>query len=264
MLIIQSILVGIFCYLGALSVPWPLGLITGWYTLTRPLVSGLILGIIFGDITQGVMIGAAVQAVYIALVTPGGIMPADLNFVAYPAMALAMVSNSTPEVAIAIAASLGILGTVIHNTMMIINSYWGVKSDKAIEEGNQKALFRSAILFPQLTTFLLRFVPSFLIVYLGAQFFQNQDISEMLPVKVIHTMTILGGVLPSLGIATLLVQIIHKDSLILYFLVGFIGVVFLKLNTLALLIIGLFLTFMYIEYSGNTIANNNTNEEEEF
>jgi hypothetical protein len=47
----------------------------------------MLVGLILGDIKTGIMIGVAVQAVYIAMVTPGGSMPADLNFVAYPAIA---------------------------------------------------------------------------------------------------------------------------------------------------------------------------------
>ena len=77
---IQAVLIGIFCYLGALSVPWAFGLTGGWYTLSRPLVSGLIVGMILGDVKTGIIVGVAVQAVYIALVTPGGTMPSDLNF----------------------------------------------------------------------------------------------------------------------------------------------------------------------------------------
>ena len=85
---IDAILIGLLCYLGALSSPWLLGLTGGWYLITRPLVSGMLVGLILGDMKTGIIIGVAVQAVYIAMVTPGGSMPADLNFVAYPAIAL--------------------------------------------------------------------------------------------------------------------------------------------------------------------------------
>lgn len=86
-LLFQAIAISIFCYLGALSTPWLLGLTGGWYTITRPLVSGMIVGLILGDMKQGIIMGVAIQTVYIAMVTPGGQMPADLNFVAFPAIA---------------------------------------------------------------------------------------------------------------------------------------------------------------------------------
>ena len=45
----------------------------------RPLVAGLIVGIILGDVTNGVIAGAMVQALFIGQITPGGAMPADVN-----------------------------------------------------------------------------------------------------------------------------------------------------------------------------------------
>ncbi|MFH0722244.1 PTS sugar transporter subunit IIC, partial [Citrobacter braakii] len=76
-MIIEATLIGILCYLGPLSIPWLLGLTGGWYLITRPLISGMLVGIILGDIKTGIMIGVAVQAVYIEMVTPGGSMPAE-------------------------------------------------------------------------------------------------------------------------------------------------------------------------------------------
>ncbi|SUI68353.1 Uncharacterised protein [Serratia quinivorans] len=40
----EATLIGILCYLGALSSPWLLGLTGGWYILSRPLVSGMLVG----------------------------------------------------------------------------------------------------------------------------------------------------------------------------------------------------------------------------
>lgn len=121
-MIIEATLIGFLCYLGALSSPWLLGLTGGWYLITRPLVSGMLVGLILGDVKTGIMIGVAVQAVYIAMVTPGGSMPADLNFVAYPAIALGILSGKGPEVAVALAATIGIAGTILFNAMMVLNS----------------------------------------------------------------------------------------------------------------------------------------------
>lgn len=56
-MIIEATLIGILCYLGALSSPWLLGLTGGWYLITRPLISGMLVGIILGDIKTGIMIG---------------------------------------------------------------------------------------------------------------------------------------------------------------------------------------------------------------
>ncbi|WP_239504538.1 PTS sugar transporter subunit IIC [Providencia stuartii] len=42
-----------------------------------------------GDVQAGIIIGAAVQIVFIAMITPGGAMPTDLNVAAYIGVGLA-------------------------------------------------------------------------------------------------------------------------------------------------------------------------------
>src|SRR6266851_5253086 len=87
----QAALIGLLCYLGALTTPWALGTTGGWYVLTRPLVAGFLCGLILGDVKTGVLIGIAVQGVFIALITPGGSVPADLSFASYLGIPLALV-----------------------------------------------------------------------------------------------------------------------------------------------------------------------------
>lgn len=245
-MIFEATLIGILCYLGALSSPWLLGLTGGWYLITRPLVSGLLVGLILGDVKTGIMIGVAVQAVYIAMVTPGGSMPADLNFVAYPAIALGILSGQGPEVAVALAATIGIAGTILFNTMMIVNSYWNHRADNAIEQDDARGLYLNSVIFPQATNFILRFVPTFIAVYFGAQYISG--FMESLPKIVLSTMNVLGGILPAVGIAILLKQIIKSYTMLIYFLVGFVCIVFLKLNMVALVIVGALLALIHYNY----------------
>lgn len=69
MTVLQAAILALFCYLGALTTPWILGTTGGWYVITRPLVAGLISGLVLGDVRLGVLTGVAVQAVYIGLIT---------------------------------------------------------------------------------------------------------------------------------------------------------------------------------------------------
>ena len=66
----QAALFGLLACLA--SMPGLGGTVLGNYTLGRPLVAGLIVGLIMGDVQTGIYLGAAIQVVYIALVTPGG------------------------------------------------------------------------------------------------------------------------------------------------------------------------------------------------
>ena len=45
-LFLQALAIGIFSYLGGIQTPWLAGISGGYYTVGRPLVAGLICGII--------------------------------------------------------------------------------------------------------------------------------------------------------------------------------------------------------------------------
>ncbi|WP_034912182.1 PTS sugar transporter subunit IIC [Erwinia sp. 9145] len=262
---LEAILIGILCYLGALSTPWLFGLTGGWYLLTRPLVSGMLVGIILGDVQTGIIVGVAVQAVYIAMVTPGGSMPADLNFVAFPAIALGILSDKGPEVAVALAATIGIAGTVLFNAMLVLNSWWNHRADMALEKGDERGVYLNSAVWPQITNFLMRFIPTFIAVYYGARYING--FMESLPQLVLSTMNVLGGILPAVGIAILLKQIIKNYSMLIYFLVGFICIVFLKLNMVALVVVGSLLALIHYNYKPeprSTGMMKPGDEEEEF
>ncbi|AEM79483.1 PTS mannose/fructose/sorbose/N-acetylgalactosamine transporter subunit IIC [Thermoanaerobacter wiegelii] len=248
-MLLKAILIGIFCYLGSLSTPWILGTTGGWYTLTRPLVSGMIVGLILGDVQKGILIGVAVQAVYIALITPGGTMPADLNFVAYPAIALGVLSGADPKVAVTLAATIGIAGTIVFNFMMVLNSVYAHMGDRFVEKGDFRGIVLVNAVYPQITNFLLRFIPSFIAVYFGAPYIQHFVTAT--PKVVIDIMSVLGGMLPAVGIGILLKQVVKDVSLLAFFAVGFIAVVFLKLNMVALAMLGIAFAVMHYKYSSS-------------
>jgi mannose/fructose/N-acetylgalactosamine-specific phosphotransferase system component IIC len=79
---LQALLLVLFGWMGSIYSPVLIGGLAGWYTIGRPLVSGIIIGIILGDVQTGIIMGAAIQMLYIGLVTPGGTMPTDVNFAA--------------------------------------------------------------------------------------------------------------------------------------------------------------------------------------
>src|SRR5512144_1624337 len=122
--VIQALLISLFCYLGALTTPWILGTTGGWYTITRPLVAGLICGLILGDVPTGILIGVAVQGVFIGLITPGGAVPADLSFVSYLGIPLAMAANAKSDVAVSLAVGFGVIGVAAWQLLSVGNAAW--------------------------------------------------------------------------------------------------------------------------------------------
>jgi PTS system mannose-specific IIC component len=137
-MIVEAILVGVMCYIASIGVPWFVGNTGGYYYLSRPLISGTIVGLILGDLKTGIIIGAALQAVYISHIIAAGGTSADITFVSYPATALAIISGASIEVAIGLAATIGVLGILIFNLMLTTNIFWIHAGDRALEKNSLK------------------------------------------------------------------------------------------------------------------------------
>lgn len=231
----QAILIAFLGYLGANQTPWLFGVTGGWYTLGRPLVAGAVIGWILGDVSAGVLAGAAVQAMYIGLVTPGGAMPADINFAAFIGIPLALVSHGTPEYAVTLAVPMSFLGVALFNFTMGFNALFVHRADAYAAEGNGKGLMLMNIL-GTVTTFIIRFTLIFLAVYYGGPIVGT--LTSLMPQVVGRMFIALGGILPSVGFALLLQQSLKENNMIVFFLLGFVLVASMNITILSLAVLG--------------------------
>lgn len=140
----QAALFGLLACLA--SMPGLGGTVLGNYTLGRPLVAGLIVGLIMGDVQTGIYLGAAIQVVYIALVTPGGTVSADVRAISYIGIPLSMVavhsmglnpaSAEGQAMAVTLGSAVGTIGTVLFYGTATVNLVWqhmaGAHSKRAI------------------------------------------------------------------------------------------------------------------------------------
>jgi mannose PTS system EIIC component len=244
----QAAILALFCYLGALTTPWALGTTGGWYVITRPLVAGLISGIVLGDVSRGVLIGIAVQLVFIALITPGGAVPADLSFASYLGIPLAMVGGATPQVAVSLAVAFGAIGVAAWQVLSVGNAAWAHLDDRYAAEGNLEGIIRSNYL-AQIGTFALRAILPFVVLLAGSAFaqdfvtFLNNDVPWL-----VGYLTVLGGALPAVGIAILLLQIAPSAVLLVWFLAGWVLFFYGHLTVVAVAVVGLVLAVLYYLY----------------
>jgi PTS system mannose-specific IIC component len=250
----QAMLIGLFAYLGRNQVPWLFGTTGGWYGIGRPLVAGAIIGLILGDVKTGVLCGVAVQALYIGQITPGGALPSDLNLAAYVGIPLAMVAGGSPETAVALAIPLGALGVGLHNFTMTTQSVFAHRADKYAKIGSAKGI-RLMNVSGTSISFVERFFIVTLSCYFGATFANN--LLNSLPEVVLNFLAVGGKMLPALGFAILLKQIIHEKWMIALFIVGWAITSSFALTTSTLVIIAVVLSMIYVmaRYSGDTVKS---------
>ena len=243
---LQAALLGFFACLS--SMPGMGGTVVGNYTLGRPLVGGLVCGIILGDIRTGILVGAAMQVLYIALVTPGGTVSADVRAVSYIGIPLTMLAvksmgiDAGSQEGLALATSfgsmVGTLGTVLFYGTATINLAWQHIGWKAVEQGDFKKLYLVDMVLPWISHFICSFIPTMIMCRMGAPMVDL--IKTYLPMDglAMQTLFTVGSLLPSVGIAILLKQVISKPLDFVPFFFGFALSAGMGLNLIGAAIVG--------------------------
>lgn len=255
-LLFPAIIAGIFCYLGAIESAPAFGITGGFYILGRPLVAGLILGLAFGDVAAGVLSGVAVQGVFIANLTTGGATNSEITYASYGGIGLALASSGgDPAIAVTLSILIGqTFGLIFYNTRMAGYSFWNNRAQKAAEDLDFRGITMNHIVFPQITTFLLRAVPVTLAIYFGAGFVEN--LLAAVPQVVTDVIGVLGGVLPALGIAMLMNIVIKEGLHFIYFFAGFVLMAFAGLDMVALVFIAALVAYIvYLASDRQVVAS---------
>lgn len=242
--IFQAVLIGVVYYLGFNGTPWLTNL--GATIANRPLIAGTLVGFILGDPVTGCIIGAAINLPYLAYISAGGTVPMDPGLAGTMGTALAMAAGATPQVAVSLAVPIGLLGTMLFTLRMTVDIAFVHMADQAAAEGNYKKVNFYNVVPSQLFLALITIVPVALGVYYGADVMTR--IIQSLSGTPLHVLTVIGGVLPALGIAMNLRAIVNK-YIILFFLTGFILQVYFHVPIIAISIIGFIIAILYTELS---------------
>lgn len=224
--VLQSFLIAL--WVAAIMSRW----LGGGATLTlrfSPLMTGLVVGIVMGDVAQAMIVTAALQMIYMGVFSPGGSMPAEPSIAAAIAVSVALLGNLQPEAAIAVAVPVGLLGSYLYQFRFFINTFLGKYTDRAVEDLNDGAIKRSIILLPTIASFALFLPLVFAALYFGAPVIADV-IKALEGTVIIHILQVVGGGLAAIGIATTVYVIGRKDYLVFFFLAYFMSVSLKSLN----------------------------------
>lgn len=250
-MLIEAILIGLLTWLAggllSLTLSWTL-------YMGAPLMGGLLVGLILGDVAYGVKTGAAIQMAYIGYIATGATLPADLALAGYLAVALTMISGQPPEAGITFAVALGLLGLLIRQSKMTINSIWMHKADVYAEQGNTRGVILLNVVASQIVPFLLYFVPTFLAIYYGGDLLKS--LLAGLPKLVTDGLRVTGGLLSALGLG-LLLKYLARGYLLPFLFIGFVLAAYLKLDIIAISIIGVAMAFLHTTYRYGVGGNKN-------
>lgn len=239
MSIFQAVMCGVIYFFAIGNLPF-----VGLWSLQRPLVCGLVTGMILGDPLTGAMVGATINLVYLGFISAGGSMPADMALAGILGTAFAITGNLDAQTALSLAVPIGLLGTIVWYGRMTFGSIFVHMADKYIEEEQYQKIWKANVLYPQLMTALMTIIPCSLAAFYGANYISG--IIDALSGTTLTIFTVIGGMMPALGIAITLQYIFKGESRVFLFL-GFVLAVYSGLDLLPLGIIAGIVAVIYVQ-----------------
>lgn len=228
-MMLQAILIGLVGVLGQLD-----SAIGSLYTF-RPIVTGFLVGVILGDVSTGLIMGATLELFFMGSISMGAYIPPDDLVGGILAVAFAIHGGLGVEAALALAMPIAVLSMGFKNVIYALSTALCAKADSFAEKGNTTGI--NIIHFSVTGIKMLNsFLWCFLGYYLGAD--AVVSMIQGLPSQIVTGLEIAGGVLPALGFALLLNMVLNKKSLPYYFL-GFILAASFNVSIITVLMIAI-------------------------
>lgn len=203
--------------------------------LARPIFCVAILGALLGHPTEGIILAAQLELVFIGNVSLGGVMPSDITMGSIFGGAFAILLGQDIEVAMTLAIPLSALGTLLYSCMKVVVTSLVPKFEQLLANHNYadyNRLWITQFVCFELCYFILGFVCT-----LAGQPVVSAFV-DAIPAWLNASLKVAAAALPALGLALLLKQLYTKEAFP-YFFLGF----------------GLVAFFGYSKVTGATLAD---------
>lgn len=194
-----------------------------WYTCAGSAVfSGMITGLIMGDLQTGLFIGGSMQLTVLGVGTFGGASRIDANSGTLVATAFAVGVGMNPETALA-AIGVPVAAILVYTDIAgrFANTFFGHMCDADIEKMNWGA-YNVHYLLGAVSWMLSRMIPVFLALAFGQGLVEGITTALNGDLKWLGDgLSVAGGALPAVGFAILLRYLPVKKH-VAYLLLGFV------------------------------------------
>jgi len=198
--------------------------------LSRPLVLGPLVGLVLGDLTQGIIIGATLELIFMGNIKVGAAIPPDVITGGVLGTAFAIISGKGAAIALAIAVPISILAEMVISGLFVLRPMFNARFNRYAQEADYKKIERLHIASGLLKPLLMGLI-SFLALQLGADIMKS--FLDTIPAWVQSGLQVAGNMLPAVGFA-LLMNLMFNQRVAVYFFLGFILASFLKLPMIAI------------------------------
>ena len=213
----------------------------GQTMIERPLVVGMVAGLMFGDIRTGILIGASLEAIFMGAVDIGGAISSEPVTATVLATTFAITLGVDTKVALALAVPIGVFAAFISMFLKnVVMNVFAPLVDKVAADNNPKGLTRLhfGMWFVNYFTFSLA---TFFAVLAGAR--PVQHLVNQIPANLMAGLAATGGLLPAVGFA-ILMRMLWSKQLSPYYFLGFVLAAYLKLPSVAVAAIGIIIVVL--------------------
>jgi mannose/fructose/N-acetylgalactosamine-specific phosphotransferase system component IIC len=216
----------------------------------RTLVVGTMTGVVIGNPTQGLIIGATLELMWLGVTGIGGYTPPDTISGAVIGTALGILAGKGTTAGIAIAVPISVITQQLDVLAKTTDIFFVRKADRDAKAGNLKRIglwhYSSLAIIV-----LFKVVPIFVAVMVGGTYVKQ--IFDLIPAVIMKGLTVAGGVLPALGFAMLL-NIMLKKGMWVYLLIGFTCAAFGGMSTIAITLVGIVAAYFGTMITANAKA----------
>lgn len=244
-MLLKALLVALIAGIGKIDMR-----IFGMTMIHRPLIIGTLVGIVYGDIGMGMMIGAQIELLSMGVVGIGAhSAPPDVTIGTALCAAFALSSGTGAEVALTLALPISAFATSIgYLTHVPLNHLLSEKAKIKAAEGDTKtmAICQWMGLF---NYFIFPFIIVLIGMLLGAPVFEY--LIKVIPAFITDGIKIASGMLPALGFA-LLMRLTYTKELAPFLFIGFVIVAFLNMSNVGVAAVGAILAVLIFNNSNKS------------
>lgn len=245
-MILQAFLVSLVAAYGRLEQGW-----MGQQMIARPIWLCPLVGLLLGNLQQGIIIGGSLELIWAGVVQVGA-TPTEVVTGSTVACGLAIINNLSVAEAITIAIPVGLLATLIgqiNNTITI--ALWSPMANTAAEKGDTKAIWWLG-LAGCATQALMYGIAVFLAVAAGSA--AVNAVIDSIPQVVRDGLSNASAILPAVGIG-ILMQYSFDKKFVGFFLIGFLLPTYLGFGSVAVALAGVAVALIYFFLKPNEVED---------
>lgn len=195
--------------------------------LNRPLVLGMLTGLVLGDLATGCQVGATLELVYLGAQAIGASNPPDMTSGSVIGTAYVIVAGADIAEAVAIAVPVSLLMSIYWNFLMaVVGPMMAAKADSCALACNRRGMDAMHLLFV-----LIQVVTCAGLCAIG--FFAGtqaiQSVVDAIPAFITDGLDYAMGIIPAIGFA-MLARMIMSKKLACFLFLGFLLVAYGGMN----------------------------------